>query len=269
LFSSIVVPVDLAGAGDRALPIAKSLAEFGGLPIELLTVVPRAVENGDHRWQVEERVRPLAIGPHTTLVVESEHAGDAIAEHVRSRDGALLVLATTAKGAIGEDHAGSVSEYVLTEARQPVLLVGPRVENARRLSSPTLVVGVDRSGLASVAVPVVVSWWRTFGHAKPRFVEVMPYVPAIAAQAGRALEAAHVREYVDEVARGGVQAVGEVVYGDDAATALADYVEHLPDSVLVVTAERWVGAQTHWHSTSRKLALRSSSPVLVVPADLR
>jgi nucleotide-binding universal stress UspA family protein len=269
VFSSIVVPVELAGAGDRALAIAQSLAQRGGLPIELLTVVPRAVENGDQRWQLEERLRPLALGPHTSLVIESEHAGDAIAEHVRSRDGALLVLATTAKGAIDDDHAGSVSDYVLTEARQPVLLVGPRVEIARRLSSPTLVVGVDRSGLASVAVPVIVSWWRTFGRAQPRFVEVIPYVPAIAAQAGRALEAARVRAYVDEVARGGVQAVGEIVYGDDAATTLADYVEHLPDSVLVVTAERWAGAQTHWRSTSRKLALRSSSPVLVVPADLQ
>jgi nucleotide-binding universal stress UspA family protein len=116
---------------------------------------------------------------------------------------------------------------------------------------------------------VVVSWTRTFGGAKPTFVEVIPNVPAIAAQAGRSLEAAHVRAYVDRFAQGGVDAVGEVVYGDDAATTLADYVAHLHDSVLVVTAERWSGAGTHWHSTSRKLAFRSSSPVLVVPADLQ
>jgi nucleotide-binding universal stress UspA family protein len=268
VFSSIVVPIDFAGAEDRAVPVAKSLAEFGGLPIELLTVVSRGAGNGFDRWELEERVRPLALGPHRSLVVESEHAGQAIVEHVRCRDGALVVLATSAKGAIDEDYAGSVSEYVLAEARQPVLLVGPRVEIVRRLSAPRLVVGVDRSGLASVAVPVVVAWWRTFGRAEPRFVEVIPYVPTIAAQAGRALEAAHVRAYVDEVARSGVEAVGEVVYGDDAATALAGYVEHRPDSVLVVTAERWAGAQTHWRSTSRKLALRSSCAVLVVPADL-
>ena len=168
-----------------------------------------------------------------------------------------------------EDQTASVSRHVLGEARQPVLHVGPNVEVARRLSSPTLVAAVDGSGLASVAVPVVVSWWRTFGGAQPRFVEVIPHVPAIAARAGRALEAVHVRAYVDEVARSGVAAAGEVVYGDDVATALAGYVEQLPDSVLVVTAERWSGAPTHWHGTSRKLVRRSSSPVLVVPADLQ
>jgi nucleotide-binding universal stress UspA family protein len=269
VFSSIVVALDLTATGDRAVPVARWLAQLGGLPIELLTVVPGRVGNGRDRWELEERVRSFALGPHTPFVLEREDDGVAIAEHVKCRDGALLVLATTAKAAIDEDHAGSVSEFVLSEVRQPVLLVGPNVEIARPLSVPALVVGVDGSGLASVAVPVVLSWWRSFGGLEPRFVEVIPYVPTIAAQAGRTLEATHVRAFVDRVAQGGVEAVGEVLYGDDAATTLADYVAHLRDSVLVVTAERWSGAGTHWHSTSRKLAFRSNSPVLVVPADLQ
>jgi nucleotide-binding universal stress UspA family protein len=269
VFSSIVVPLDLTTAGDRALPVARSLAQLGGLPIELLTVVPGRAGRGCDRWDLEERVRSFALGPHTSFVLEREDAGAAIAEHVRCRDGALLVLATTAKAAIDEDYAGGVSECVLAEACQPVLLVGPRVEIAPPLSVPALVVGVDGSGLASVAVPVVLSWWRSFGGVTPTFVEVIPYVPTIAAQVGRALEATHVRAYVAQVAQDGVEAVGEVLYGADAATTLADYVAHLHDSVLVVTAERWAGAETHWHGTSRKLAFRSTAPVLVVPADLR
>jgi hypothetical protein len=98
-------------------------------------------------------------------------------------------------------------------------------------------------------------------------VEVIPYLPAIAARAGRSLESAHGRAYVDQMAQHGIEATADVVYGDDAATALASYVEQLPGSVLVVTAERWAGATTHWRTTSRKLAFRSASPVLVVPAD--
>ena len=53
----------------------------------------------------------------------------------------------------------------------------------------------------------------------------------------------------------------------DAATALAARADDVRDAVLVVAAERWPGAGTHWRSTSRKLALRASRPVLVVPAD--
>jgi nucleotide-binding universal stress UspA family protein len=269
MLSSIVVAIDVTTTEDRALSVALSLAHCGELPLELVTVVPRGAAKGCGRWELEERVRSLALGLHTTFVLEDDDAGAALAEHVGGRDGALLVLATTAKAAIDADHAGGVSEHVLSETRQPVLLVGPHVDTTRPLSSPALVVAVDGSGLASVAVPVVVSWWHTFGHIEPTFVEVIPYVPTIAAQAGRAVEAAHVRAYVARVAEDGVEAVGEVLYGDDAATALADHAAHAPGRIHVVAAERWAGAETHWRSTSRKLALRSTSPVLVVPADLR
>ena len=267
MFSSIVVPLDLTTTGDRALPIARSLAQRSGLPIELVTVVPRAAANWCNRWELDERVRSLALGPHTCFVLEDDDAGAAIADHVGCRDGALVVLATTAKAAIDADYAGGVSEHVLSEACQPVLLVGPHVDTIRPLSSPALVVAVDGSGLASVTVPVVVSWWHTFGHIEPTFVEVIPYVPTIAAQVDRAREAAHVRAYVAQVAQDGVAAAGEVLYGDDAAATLTDYVAHVQSPVQVVAAERWAGAETHWRSTSRKLAFRSTAPVLVVPAD--
>ena len=268
MFSSVVVPVDLASIGDRALPVARSLAQLGGLPIELLTVVTAGAPTGRDQRELAERAQSFALGPCTSVILESADVGAAITEHVSCRDGTLPILATTAKAAIDEDYGGRVSEHVLSHARQPTLLVGPRVVMARPLSRPALVVGVDGSGLASVAVPVVVSWTRTFGGGKPTFVEVIPHVPVIAAQAGPALEAAHVRAYVNEVAQSGVEAVADVVHGDDVVATLANYAEQVPDSVLVVTAERWPGAATHWRRTSRKLAFRSTSPVLVVPADL-
>ena len=271
MFNSVVVPLDLSTAGDRALPIARSLARLGGLPIELLAVVPPDPVGAPGRgWleDVDDHVRKHALGPHTTTVLEHDRPGMAIAEHVSGRHGALVVMATTAKAAIDDAYAGSVSEYVLSTLRQPVLLVGPHVDVDRGLASPTLVTGVDGSGLATVALPVIVSWTRTFGGGAPSFVEVIPFVPAIAERAGRPVEAAHVREYVDRLATFGIDGGGDVVYGEDAAIALAEHAEQVQDAVLVVTAERWAGAGTHWHSTRRKLAFRSSRPVLVVPADL-
>jgi nucleotide-binding universal stress UspA family protein len=268
VFSSVVVPLDLSTAADRALPVARSLAQLGGLPIELVTVRPTEMGGRFERWDLDERVRSMALGPTTAVVLESDDAGAAIIEHVSGRDGALLVMATTAKAALDEDYAGGVSERVLSELRQPVLLVGPRVNPAPPSSAPSVVAGVDGSSHARAALPVIVSWTRTFGGTSPTFVEVIPFVPAIAEQAGRALEAAHVQDCVARLARSGVEARGEVIYGDDAATALASYTEHVENGLLVVTAERWAGAGTHWRSTSRKLAYRSPCPVLIVAADL-
>jgi nucleotide-binding universal stress UspA family protein len=267
VFNSVVVPVDLSTAGDRALPIARSLARAGGVPFELVAVVSPGAGGLDRR-ALDEHAGRHAPGRHTITVLEHDEPGLAITEHVSGRDGALLVLATTAKAAIDENYGGGVSEYVLSTLRQPVLLVGPRVDVDRGLPSPNLVAAVDGSGLGAVALPVIASWTRTFGGGQPTFVEVIPLVPAIAEHAGRALEAAHLREHVDRLATFGVEARADVIYGEEPASALADHIEHVENAVILVTAERWAGAGTHWRSTSRKLAFRSSRPVLVVPADL-
>jgi nucleotide-binding universal stress UspA family protein len=268
VFNSVVVPVDLNTAGNRALPIARALGRLGSVPVEVLAVVSPGGGGGLDPRGLDEHVRQHGLGPHSTTVLQHDEPGLAITEHVSGRDGALLVLATTAKAALDESYAGSVSEYVLSTLRQPVLLVGPRVDPDRGLASPNLVVAVDGSGLDAVALPVSASWMRTFGGGRPTFVEVIPFVPAIADHAGPALEAANVRDRVDRLATFGIDAGGDVIYGEEPASALADHAEHLESAVLVVTAERWPGAGTHWRMTSRKLAFGSSSPVLVVPADL-
>ena len=40
MFNSIVVALDLASNDHRALPVARSLTELGGLPIQLLAASP-------------------------------------------------------------------------------------------------------------------------------------------------------------------------------------------------------------------------------------
>jgi nucleotide-binding universal stress UspA family protein len=265
VFSSVLVAVDLGTAADRALPVAGALAGLGGLPIELLTVVPPGT-TGVLPEELDERVRPFGVGRHRSLVIEDDDPGTAIAEHVRGRDGVLLVMATTAGSAMDQSHGGSVSEHVLSSAGQPVLLVGPQVDVDRPRPTPSLVVAVDASNLAAAALPVIVSWVRTFGAGSVTAVQVVPLVPAIAEQAGPVLEAAHVRHYAATLGELGVAAGGAVVHGGDPAAGLIEAAGSVTDPVLVVTAEPWPDAGSHWRGTSRKLALRSTGPVLVVPA---
>jgi hypothetical protein len=62
VFSSIVVPLDLERLGDRALPVARSLAALGGLPIELLTITSPRMEGLRDAWLLERRVKAYGIG---------------------------------------------------------------------------------------------------------------------------------------------------------------------------------------------------------------
>jgi nucleotide-binding universal stress UspA family protein len=84
VFSSVLVAVDLDAAADRAIPVACALARLGGLPIELLTVVPPGTTRV-RREELDERVRPFGVEPHRSLVVEDDDPGTAIAEQVRGR----------------------------------------------------------------------------------------------------------------------------------------------------------------------------------------
>ena len=152
----------------------------------------------------------------STTVLEHDQPGLAITEHVSGRDGALLVLATTAKAALDEDYAGSVSEYVLSTLRQPVLLVGPRVDVDRGLSSPNLVVAVDGSGLGAVALPVIASWTRDVRWRQPDLRRSDPVRAGHRRARRPGARSRHLREWIDRLATFGVDAGGQVLYGEDA-----------------------------------------------------
>jgi hypothetical protein len=52
---SIVVALDLESGGDRALPVARSLAEQGGIPVELLTVSSPNVSEDIDTYELNRR----------------------------------------------------------------------------------------------------------------------------------------------------------------------------------------------------------------------
>ena len=173
MFRSIVVALDLEQHGDRALRVARSLAALGQLPVELLTVSPPSRPEAIEAAELERRASQFGLASHMS-VVHADEVACAITEHVHSTDGALLVMATTAKGPLGEHLLGSVSEDVLDRLAAAVLLVGPKVSPNCRLECPTLVVGVDVSNAAAAANSVIASWVETFDGEQPWFVEVLP-----------------------------------------------------------------------------------------------
>jgi nucleotide-binding universal stress UspA family protein len=79
VFNSIVVALDLGTAADRAAPVAGALARRGGLPIELLTVVPPTESAGLRSADLDERARALGLASHRSLVVEGDDPGAVIA----------------------------------------------------------------------------------------------------------------------------------------------------------------------------------------------
>jgi nucleotide-binding universal stress UspA family protein len=125
-FRWVVVALDFDAGGDRALPVARSLAERSGVPVELLTVSsPNAAGDVD---AYELRRRALANGwpEEACTIVRDDDPAHGIVGHLSRREGALLVMAAPTQ-ARRSRVLGGACEQVLRSVNCPVLLVGPGV----------------------------------------------------------------------------------------------------------------------------------------------
>ena len=174
----------------------------------------------------------------------------AIVEHVRARDGALLVMSTGGTYLLSQARR-SIASDVLERLCQPVLLLGPHC--SQEVDASTLVVGVDRMGEAQHGIHVADAWRRTFGAVETRLVDVVA-------------ESSWPPESTDEDID--APAGATVLRTNDAAAALVALGETIDDAVFVLTSDRWPGGRSHWYSTTRRVVQTTSRPVLVVPSDL-
>jgi nucleotide-binding universal stress UspA family protein len=266
MFRSIVVPLDLEAGGDRALPFAGALAIQARLPLELITVSSPAMAEELDLYELAQRARSTGAAC-TSRVLHDNDIARAILSFVADQPDPLIVMATRARGPLGEQFLGSVSEAVLARADRPVLLVGPKVVTDDPQASATLVVGVDRTPTAELAAPALASWLGAFGGPKPWLVEVLP--PAAGrAELGDVFESSAVHRMARRLEGEGIEVEWEVVHAKRPAEGLIDFADHVADAVLVVASARWADPQhTHLTSVARKLTHDAHHPVLVIPAQ--
>jgi nucleotide-binding universal stress UspA family protein len=263
-FASIVVAVDLEPSGDRALPIVRALGEYGRIPVELLTVSsPHSATDVD---DYELRRRAMANGwpEDGYTIAHSNHAAQAIVDHVKNRPDALLAMATSARQPIAGHLLGSVSEAVLRNLDQPVLLVGPHVPETYSLTEPTLVACIDCTDIAEAAIPVIARWAATFDGADPWVTEVLADELTATGAGNSASE--RVRQFAGRLADVGVTASWGLLRGNEPEVRIEEFGDQLTDPVFVTTSARWTDGRLHWRSTTHRLVQRSTRPVVVVPA---
>jgi nucleotide-binding universal stress UspA family protein len=263
-FDTLVTALDLYPAADRVLSHVAALAMAGSLPVELVTVLAAGADASDMSATaaLQRRATRCALRRHELFVVRNDSPGAVIVDHVSGRDGALLVLATTARGGDDGDRLGLVTDAVMSRARQPVVVVGPRAEP----SAGCLLVAVDAADGADAALPVVERWLATFRYVDgPRIIQVA--APDSWPDQGDEPPDHAVGRYLEQLGATGIAATGAVVRGHDPVSAILDHAARSRAAMIVVTAPADPGRPTHWFRTSRRLIRLAPCPVLVVPAD--
>ena len=229
MFSSVVVPLDLEPDGDRALPLARRLAAIAGIPLELVTVSSPAVTEEVDRYELERRGRAGGAQWTATILHDNDPAA-AIVGFVAQRSGALVVMATKARSAIGELVLGSVSEGLLSHADGPFLLIGPNASPDGSPTAVTPVAGIEDGSPSDAVGTALAAWSASFDGPPPRLADM-----------GR---------------------------GGRAADALMELADRVDNAIIVVASARWTDPdRTHLRSVARRLAHSAHHPVLVVPAE--
>ena len=263
MFRSIVVPLDLEPGGDRALPVARSLAAAGNLPVSLLTVSSPHMPEEQDAYELRRRAAAYGWPADGCTIAHDNDVGRAIVNDVERRDRALLVMATSAKASLKAQFLGDVTEDVLGLIDRPVILVGPRVPADFELGHPTPVACIERSDVAEAAVPAIVSWVRTFGGTDPWLAALGP---TASEGRGEPEEPSLVDSFATLLAADGIRGVPTQLHGNDVDSWLDEVVNQVANPIVVSTSVRWTDKHARGRSTTRRLVQRSPRPVLVVPA---
>jgi nucleotide-binding universal stress UspA family protein len=262
-FKTIVVPLDVEHDHAVALDEAAALAAAAGLDIQLVSVSSGPQEEPD-RARLHQAGSQHHLERWEDVVLHGSHVAEAIAVHLTTVEGPLVVMASSVHGPLGELLSLSTVSEVLTEVDCPVLIVGPHVADRPRLP-PRLIICVAPTSHADTIVPEVARWQNTFGGEPPWVVEVVD--PGSSERATRDVpDTAVVQRFAEQLAASGIRSEWEVLHDDDPVEGVIRFTEPIEDAVLLVASERWSDpVRTHLHSVSRRIAHRSAKPVLVIP----
>jgi nucleotide-binding universal stress UspA family protein len=260
MYKTIVVALDLATDGDRAVAVADSLRRLGDVRVELLTVSSPAFLTAVDSYELHRRAVRHGRPGDRFDVIHADDTARAIVDHVASRD-ALLIMATSGKRPLTGALLGSVTRGVLELTERPVLLVGPEVPTTFTADDTTLVACVDDLEMAAGLVAPMLSWVGSFRTSPPWITQVV--APG---HSGDAIGQRNVSHLVELLAAQGINASGRLLHHRDPVAALEENADTVDGPVYVVSSARYTDGRHHWHSTTRDLIHRATRPVLVVPA---
>jgi nucleotide-binding universal stress UspA family protein len=267
---ALLVPLDGSGFSRVAVPVAARLAARLDAEIHLLSAV-RTVE------EVEARDRELAgvVIPghivHRTVVVDPDPA-EAIHDALRKLENGVVCMATHGR-ARSAALVGSVATEVVARGRDPLILVCPYVEGARRTAG--VVACVDDDPTAPALAGIALGWSGLLAE-RCTVLTVAEDVPepVTGGPARRRFGPdGDVDAFLDRLAeplRAAGHTVDATVRYDPVSVwgGLYRYLGDRPATLLVAGTRARTGVpRLVFGSEASSIVRHSESPVLVVPRD--
>jgi nucleotide-binding universal stress UspA family protein len=295
MYQTILVPLDGSAFGERALPIATSLARAMGAQLILVrassaSVLPGAEPTKAQCEAAKEAQAYLSAiaaglsedGLRVEVATPFGDAGESILLEIRARNADLVVMCTHGRSGLGRWIYGSVAEKVLARSPVPVLLVHPTGEVASLGAEPAraaLLVPLDGSDFAEMALPHAVTLASVLGGrllllsviARPEVLYGYPEVVLVQQPVEEQHQAAE--SYLERVAqrlRSDGVSVQTIVVEGWPSHAIVDRAVELGSRVIVMATHGRSGvARLLLGSVALDVVRRTHLPVLLVrPTDM-
>ncbi len=169
MYRHILVALDGSDFGERALPMAVTLAKASGAQVTLVRAAWTTVAPGTDAIEAQRKVvadaetylagvasRLLAEGINAEAAVPYAAAAEGILAEITVRHADMVVMCTHGRSGLGRWVYGSVAEAVLARSSVPVLLVrptGPLARLAAASATPAVLLPVDGSAFSEAALP--------------------------------------------------------------------------------------------------------------------
>jgi nucleotide-binding universal stress UspA family protein len=258
MFSTVVLPLDDAPEGQRAVPPGAAVADRCSSTVQVVSAIPELL--GPHAPATAERLgrlldeRDLA---GTVDVLADDDVAAVITRWVAGQPQPLVAMATTSGGRARDVLLGSTAERLVHQLAAPILLVGPEVQADRPIADRPVLIAVGDETPKPESVELVRAWAGQMSTT-PWVVTV---VEPSTADDDRSGASGAVNRYASTF---GDEFQWDVLHGDNAAAAIADYAERLDAGSIIATTHGRVGFERLLSgSTSFALAHQAPCPVLV------
>jgi nucleotide-binding universal stress UspA family protein len=270
--ATILVPVDGSDCDERAVlaaaHVATHTAQSESHPPVSIVLVHVADAASHHERRQTLTANALALGVALEVEVLEGDPARQIVERAGQQPDTVICMADRGRTAIGDLILGSVTESVLTNCQQPVLVVGPK---ARPDPAGPVVVCIDDTPECQSILGPAAALARALGTSIT-LVEVVPPeerveiddvapMDAPTAQGLRRLRDLATTLTEDEAPSIDVR----VLYGADVAETIARYGDGADASAIALATRARGGVRRVMQgSTTHRLIARASAAVLAV-----
>jgi nucleotide-binding universal stress UspA family protein len=165
----VVVPISFTPESEHAIPVAVALASKAHAIVDLLAVV-EPIDRDAAEVKLTRIARDTGDAVQWRVLESGGRPEAALLTELHRRDRSLWCVGSHSRGALGELLLGSLSEELVRDAHEPVLLVGPHA--GKPSEGSVLAVALDGTPRSEAILPAAIDLGRDLGM-KPRLLEVI------------------------------------------------------------------------------------------------